>query len=75
MNAHSERLAGLIAKAGINAKAVQVLGAIAHIDSFEKYHDAIVHLMTSAGFVPVRASTGYHMDGSKGYRASFKLAS
>lgn len=73
MATNSEKLAALIAKAGINAKSVKVLGVYVHIDSFSKYHDKLVHLMTSAGFKVLVAADGFHMDGTKGYRASFKL--
>lgn len=70
----SKKLAEIIAKAGINARAVKVLGSFAHIDSFDLYHDKLMHLMTSAGFKPVKVSRGFHMDGTHGYRASFMVA-
>lgn len=74
MNAKSAKLAETLGKAGINVRSAMVIGSIAHIDSFQKYHDAIAHLMTSAGFRALRVSTGAHMDGTEGYRASFIAA-
>ncbi len=71
MNAKSQMLKETLEKAGINTKSVSVLGSIAHIDSFKKYHDALVDLMTTAGFAILRVSEGAHMDGTSGYRASF----
>lgn len=70
----SEKLAEIIAKAGINARAVKVLGSFAHIDSFAKYNDRLIDLMTSAGFKVLKVSDGHHMDGTHGYRASFVVA-
>lgn len=69
----SDRLKSALDKAGINTTRVSVLGSFAHISSYEKYHDAIVHLMTAAGWRVKRISNGYHMDGTQGYRASFEL--
>jgi hypothetical protein len=74
MSSKSQALAEIIKKAGINATNVKLLGSIAHIDSFDKYHDKLVDLMTTAGFKVLHVSNGFHMDGSKGYRASFMVA-
>lgn len=74
MNDKSAKLSTTIVKAGINIRRVSVIGSIAHIDSFQKYHDAILHLMTAAGFKVLRISNGAHMDGTSGYRASFIAA-
>lgn len=68
----SEKLLNLLAKANIRTRRVKVYGSIAHIDSYSKYHDKIVDLMTSAGFSVLKVSDGVHMDGSEGYRASFQ---
>ena len=71
MNAKSQMLKEMFEKAGINTRDVRVIGSIAHIDSFKKYHDTLIHWMTAAGFAVLRVSDGAHMDGTSGYRASF----
>lgn len=69
----SDQLKKIITDAGINVRDVMFLGSIAHIDSFAKYGDKIVDLMTTAGFSVLRITDGPHMDGTSGYRASFRL--
>jgi hypothetical protein len=71
MNTKSEALTKSLTAAGVNVRGAMVFGSFAHIDSFQKYHDRIVDLMTSAGFKLLRVSDGAHIDGTSGYRASF----
>lgn len=74
MATKSETLTKTLAAAGVNVREARVIGSIAHIDSFRKYHDRIVDLMTRAGFRVLRVSNGFHIDGTEGYRASFIAA-
>ena len=67
-----KKLADLLAKVGINTTSVLVIGQFAHIDSFKKYRDQIVNVMTTSGFVFHMERDEFHMDGSNGYRIVFK---
>lgn len=61
----------ILIKLGVNVRKVRVLGAYAHIDSFEKYHAKIVDAMSKAGFKLHMAGGGRHLDGVDGYRMVF----
>ena len=73
MNAKGQQIADTLAKAGVNVRDVLALGSFVHIDSYKKYADIIIHLMTSAGFVCHCQSEGRHMDDTVGYRVVFKV--
>ena len=68
------KLAATLQAAKINVVSAMVFGAIVHINSYEKYRAQIIDLMTSAGFAILKESNGAHMDGTSGYRISFRLA-
>ena len=67
------KLVKILEAAGINVRSAMILGAIAHIDSFATYREQIVDLMTTAGFSVLKESNGAHMDGTNGYRISFRV--
>ncbi len=69
----SAKLQSLLEKAGINIQRATILGAYAHITSYAKYRDAIIHAMTSAGFGLIYEKDGIHLDELKGLRLSFKV--
>ncbi len=73
MNAKGQKLADTLTQAGVNVRDVLALGSFVHIDSYKKYADIIMHLMTSAGFVCHSQSEGRHMDDTIGYRVVFKV--
>jgi hypothetical protein len=68
-----ESILNILKLADINASNVVVLGKYIHIDSFQKYNDVLQHVLTSSGFVIVKALDTLHLDGYKGYRVSAKL--
>jgi hypothetical protein len=73
MNEKSKRLADSLEKAEVNVRKVTVLGAFAHIDTYEKYGDKVKDLMSSAGAKLLMEKNGAHMDGLDGYRLVFKF--
>lgn len=74
MNAKGQKLADTLTQAGVNVRDVLALGSFVHIDSYKKYADIIMHLMTSAGFVCVKQSDSSHMDNTTGYRVVFTVS-
>lgn len=68
-----EKITKLLKKAGINVKAVTVLGRYIHIDSYNKYDDNLKYFLASAGFKVLKAANCQHLDGYKGYRISAKV--
>lgn len=70
----NEKIKALLAKSGINATRVSVIGRFVHIDSYKKYDLHLQHVMTAAGFVVLQARDGIHLDEYNGYRLSAKVA-
>ena len=73
MNSKSAALHFILDKAGINTRKVTVLGSFAHIDTFEKYENKLLDLMSNGGFVIRSVSNGVHLDGVDGFRMVFQL--
>ena len=71
---NSQRMEAILTGAKINTRRVKVLGSFVHIDTYEKYENAVTDLMSMAGFALLMASNGRHMDGVDGFRLVYKLA-
>jgi hypothetical protein len=72
MSSKSAQMAQIIAKAGINAREVVVLGAFVHVDTFKLHRDKLAQVMGLAGFKLVLERDGVHLGGLDGFRMVFR---
>ena len=74
---HSTQIKSLFESAGINVSNVCVLGRYVHIDTYQKYEQKILQLLTSMGAIETKTLTpgkdGAHLDGKKCFRIVCKL--
>ncbi len=69
----SEALNNVLTEAGINVRSAKVFGSFAHIDTYTKHRDKVLHMLSNVGFKLINESNGFHLDGTEGFRMSFQM--
>ena len=70
--AMNDRMAGLLAQAGIKTTSVKIFGQFAHVDTFAKYEPALRELFAHMGATSIQVARvgadGRTIDGKKTHR-------